>query len=341
VNNHARRLATAAIGVTACAAAATAMTAAVDAAAAASTVLSVSPAHPDRAVAAGTSYFVHSLAVVNTGDTAISAWVDPVDALTSIRTGAVYAARTVPAEGTGGWIEPGVSSVVVGAHQQTEVAFTVRVPLGASIGDHVAGIAFESKHGLSAGGTTAITTVLRSVVAVQVRVPGPASFLLTVYGASVGAVAGTSGIAVDMANTGGLLAKPHLEIVLDGPDGYHHSEGVQLDTMLPNDRITDEFLWPDTLPAGDYRLAVTEDGSGRRGTTFITSARVAAALRPAGPRPLSEVALAPPQSYPPVWILPLLGAAGAAVVIIAASLLIPRRRQPRRRRPPAPQVPPG
>jgi Bacterial protein of unknown function (DUF916) len=303
-------------------------------------VLTVSPAHPDTSVASGTAYFVYTLApggswtdevsVVNTTDSAISAWVDPVDGVTSIRTGAVYSARTVAARGAGAWVRPHVVSVTVAPHMQTTVQFTVTVPAGASVGDHLAGIAFESKQGNAS--SAGITTVLRSVVAVQVRVPGAAAFQLHVYSARLGTLSttGTSGVTLDMEDVGGLLGKAQLEISIDGPAGYHRIERVELDTMLPGDRIMDEILWPDVLGAGDYRLSVTEDGSGRHGAALVSTAHLAAAVHPSSSVTRSVAGAAPTAASNsfPAWILfgGLAGGAGAAGL---ASLLVASGRRRR------------
>jgi Bacterial protein of unknown function (DUF916) len=303
---------------------------AIAAAPAAGEVLSVSPAHPDPSVATGRSYFVHSVApgatwsdevaIANPGSTTIHAWVDAVDGITSIRTGAVYSARAVHMTGAGAWVTPGVSSVTVAPHTQTLVPFTVSVPAGAFAGDHLAGISVESKQGSSSAGTLAITTMLRSVVAVQVRVPGPADFQLHVYGATLRAVSttGTSGIALDMADAGELLGKPELAITLDGPAGYHRAQSLKLDTLLPGDRITDEILWPDALAPGDYRLSVTEDGSGRHGVPFVTGAHLASALRPWAPGRVPAVVLPLPGPTVPAWVLvaSLTGGSGLAVLVV-------------------------
>jgi Bacterial protein of unknown function (DUF916) len=336
------------LAATACVVAMAASTMPANAAAAspAGAILSVSPAHPDPLVASGNSYFVHGVApggtwtdevaVVNTGDLAINAWVDPVDGITSARTGAVYSARTIVGPGAGTWVRPHVSSVTVPAHARTIVGFTVSVPVGAHPGDHLAGIAFESKHGSSSGSSVAITTVLRSVVAVQVRVPGPADFHLRVYSATVSAVSttGTSGIALDMEDVGGLLGKPRLEIALDGPLGYHRFETLKLDTMLPGDRITDEILWPDALAAGDYRLTVTEDGSGRHGAPLVSTAHLAAALHPSAPAQTSVVTQAVAGNSFPAWVLFGGIAAGAGFtalpILIVASARRRRRSHPGR-----------
>lgn len=310
-----------------------------------SPVLSVAPAYPDPTVPTGASYFVHSVvpggtwasevAVVNTTGAAVTAWVDPVDGITSIRTGAVYASRTVARAGAALWITPSVSTIRVGALSRATVGFIVRVPKDASAGDHVGGIAFETQSpgspSAQPSGGTVVTTVLRSVVAVQVVVPGPASFQLHLYGASVRAVAstGTSGLDIDMADVGGLIGRPHLTIILSGPSGYSRSLAVQLDTMLPGDRITDEFLWPDALPAGDYRVSITEDGGGRQGIPFLAVSHLGSALRPLVPGPSAVAPIAAPSrmsTAPPVVVAAAVTCA-SAIALAVAVVMLRRRRQ--------------
>jgi hypothetical protein len=109
--------------------------------------------------------------------------------------------------------------------------------------------------------------------------------------------------------------------------GYHRTQSLTLDTMLPGDRITDEFLWPDALAPGDYRVSVTEDGSGRHGATFATTTRLAAEVHPATPALIPAVS--PPASHNgfPAWIL--LGgiAAGAGVTIPMILVIASARRR--------------
>ena len=311
---------------------------------AAGAVLSVAPATPDLTVPFGKSYFVRTaapgstwtdtIAVLNTNAVPITAWVDAVDGITSIRTGAVYTARALAALGAAAWVTPSVSSVRVAPHGRTVISFTVQVPAGATAGDHVAGIAFEDQQGTSgqaggSGGAAGITTVLRSVVAIQMRVPGPAVFLLHVFAASIhpAATAGGAAVSVDMEDVGGLLGKPRLQVVLDGPAGYHSAQTFQLDTMLPGDRITDELLWQGGLAPGDYLLSITEDGSGRRGVAFVTTSHLAAALRPSTPaqaRP--DIAAAAPGGV--LQLVVVAGAiAGVAILILGTlAAAIGRRR---------------
>jgi hypothetical protein len=130
-----------------------------------------------------------------------------------------------------------------------------------------------------------------------------------------------------MEDVGGLLGKPQLEITLDGPAGYQRSESLKLDTMLPGDRITDEILWPDALGAGDYRLSVTEDGSGRHGTAFVSTAHLEAALHPSAPSRMPIVSHAVASSTFPTWILCGGIAAGAGVTALPIAIVASARRR--------------
>jgi hypothetical protein len=118
-----------------------------------------------------------------------------------------------------------------------------------------------------------------------------------------------------------------LEISIDGPAGYHRAESLRLDTMLPGDRIIDEILWPDVLGAGEYRLSVAEDGSGRHGAALVSTAHLAAAVHPSGPVASAVAPTLAGTSFP-AWILigGLAGGAGAAGV---ASLLVASARRRR------------
>jgi hypothetical protein len=302
-------------------------------------ILSISPAYPDPSVAVGKSYFVHSVEagatwtdgveVTNTNSVTVDAWVDAVDGITSAQTGAVYSARTVAARSTGAWVKLSVSSITVPPHTHAVISFTVTVPSGASAGDHVAGIAVESRQGTILGGSVAITTVLRSVVAVQVTVPGAAPFTLAVYGANVEALAatGTAGIALDMANAGGRLDKAQLEITLEGPAGYHRLQSLGLDTMLPGDRIVDGILWLDALAPGDYRLSVVEDGAGRHGTAFVTTFHLASALIASTPGQVEPAVPTAPGPSVPMWVIIGSPAVAAGLLMLAVVMVVRRRRR--------------
>ena len=96
--------------------------------------------------------------------------------------------------------------------------------------------------------------------------------------------------------------------------------------MLPGDRIDDQLLWPDALAAGAYRLAITEDGSGRRGESFMTTAHLGAALSPLTPHavPATLTPVLGRSSTPTVGLLAAV-AAGAAMGVLV--FVVARRRR--------------
>src|SRR5579859_776455 len=117
---------------------------------------SVRPLQFNPSVPATRAYFIQTVAagkhltadavVSNLSAAPIQLLVYPVDGLTWVTSGTVYADHIDPLRKAGRWLVPAVREVNLGPHQQQAVAFTVTVPAGATPGDHVAGLAFEAAH---------------------------------------------------------------------------------------------------------------------------------------------------------------------------------------------------
>lgn len=143
------------------------------------------PANPDPNDLLSRSYFrpvltpgssiTETVTVSNTGDVPVDLYVYPVDGLTGTTSGTVYANRADPRQKAGTWLTATVSSLTVPADHVQEVPCRIDVPATAAPGDHVAGIAFENAHPTHASGFS-VTEVIREVIGVQVRVPGPGQF---------------------------------------------------------------------------------------------------------------------------------------------------------------------
>src|SRR5947207_2136563 len=99
---------------------------------------SVRPAHFDPADPATRAYFkpvvraggsyVDQVIVANNGDSPIDLFVSPVDGLTGVTSGAVYANRDQPTRKAARWIRTDVATLSVAPRAQTPIGFTVRVP---------------------------------------------------------------------------------------------------------------------------------------------------------------------------------------------------------------------
>ncbi len=228
----------------------------------------VRPAHVDPSDSSTRAYFKRSVEpggsfadqviVTNEGDVPLGLLVSAVDALTGATTGTVYANRQDPQRAAGAWLRGVQGSLTLPARTERAVAFTVKVPADATPGDHVAGIAFEETLPGATGSGFSITQVIREVVGVLVNVPGPArAFTLNIGPPAVRVSgSGSMAIAVDLGNDGQVLGKPYLWAVLDGPRGYHRDLRLQLDTILPGDRVAYLLAWPGVAPEGRVHVCV-------------------------------------------------------------------------------------
>jgi hypothetical protein len=310
----------------------------VSAAATSSGGVSAGPLHWDPSNPATRSYYISTVSpggtfsdqmrVQNPNDDSVDLIVSGVDGITAIPSGAVYANRTDPVSKWGAWVTPDVSSLTLGAHQEALVGFTVHVPADATPGDHLAGVAFENAHPTPGSGPISISNVVRTVVGVLVKVPGPAAFHMTIFGVSIQPLSNQnlSSVVVTLEDEGRLLGHPVLVVTVTGPHGYEKTVSRQLDTVLPADTIPYPFPWPDNLAAGDYTISVVGSAPEMHGTvTFSAKVHLGAPLA-AAPRAGSTVIT--PQSNPgggvalPGWVVPLVLALSLALVFLLSGAIL-------------------
>jgi hypothetical protein len=267
--------------------------------------------------------------VADTGDAPVDLYVYPVDGLTGTTSGTVYGNRSDPRQKAGLWLTAGASTLTLQPHQRQLLLFVIKVPADATPGDHVAGIAFENAHP-STGTGIAVTEVIREVLGVQMRVPGPSGFHLHLasVGFSVPPAAPAASVVVRLGDDGNRLGQPVLNVTLHGPNGFTDQITRQLDTLLPGDTIDYPIVWPHPLPAGAYSFTVSQVGAPGvvlTGTAQLSSAQPGlpkTTLAPAGPAP------SPALGQPPVathssstsgpWLL-LIAFLGGAVVFAAGA----------------------
>jgi hypothetical protein len=231
-----------------------------------------------------------------------------------------------------------VSSLTLAAHQDALVGFTVRVPANATPGDHLAGVAFENAHPTPGSGPISISDVVRTVVGVLVKVPGPAAFHLAIYGVSIQPLSNQnlSSVVVTLGDDGQLLGHPVLVVTVSGPHRYQKTVSRQLDTILQGDTIPYPFPWPDNLAAGDYTISVVGSAPELQGTVSF-SAKVHLGAPLAGV-PNAGGTVVSPQSNPsssvalPGWVIPLVLALSLALVVLLSGAILLLGRRLRRRK---------
>jgi Bacterial protein of unknown function (DUF916) len=314
---------------------------------------SVGPANPDPNDPLSRSYFRPELApgssttetvdVSNTGDAPVDLLVYPVDGLTGTTSGTVYANRADPRQKAGTWLTASVSSLTVPPHQVQTVPFRIDVPPTATPGDHVAGIAFENAHPTRASGFS-VTEVIREVIGVQVRVPGPGQFQLHIdsLGFAVPPAVPVASVIVRLGNSGNRLGQPLILVTLHGPNNYVKSVKRQLDTVLPGDTISYPLAWPTALPAGAYTITVIGGGTPPvvltgTGTLSTPQAGLPHTAPPAtvgnSGNPAPGTGSAPGTSHQAKhssssWLIVLIIAILAVAALVAGFLVIRRRRRP-------------
>jgi hypothetical protein len=293
------------------------------------------PAHFDAAVPATRAYFIHTLPrggsfrdqviVFNDGASPLTFRVYPVDGLTGATSGVVYGNRQNRLISAGRWVRLPQSIVTVPAHHQLPVAFTVQLPARVQAGVHLAGLAVEVAHPHSSGGRFSVTEVLRTVVGIEINVPGPTHAAIALHSVALAAPqsSATAGLVVSLANVGGRLCKPRLSVKLSGPGGAERVTH-QLDTILPGDTIPYPVTWPRTLGVGRYGAVVTASGCGQA-KILNGSVAVKHRLNPAGAAPAAS-ATAPAKGTP--WLLlALVGVGGIALGGVGFGLALRRGRR--------------
>lgn len=284
---------------------------------------SVRPARFDPNDPATRAYFKHTVpaggsfgarvVVSNTSDQPLELLVYPVDGLTGATSGTVFANRQDPLREAGQWVRLHVSRITVGPKSRRELPFAVKVPDGATPGDHVAGIALEGAHPRSSGGKFQVTQVIRAVVGIKVTVDGAASKALRVGGATLQPLPGTkmSSVVVNLANTGRSLCKPRLSVALAGA-GRPVTVTRRLDTVLPGDTIPYPLAWPRALGKGSYHVTATTTGCGAPSSVSTTASleQPLGGTGQSGPAPAQAAEAR--SSTPSWWAIAGVGAAGVA-----------------------------
>ena len=290
------------------------------------------PAHFDSSNPATRAYFIRTVPrggtftdqviVSNTGSKALTLRVYATDGLTGSTSGVVYGNRQDHLKGAGLWVTPAAPQVTVPANSQSTVAFTVHVPKNAAFGQHLAGLAVEDIHSGKSPGRFSVTEVLRTVVGIQLNVPGPSQSRLALRSVSIAPIQGTSypSVVVGVSNSGTNLCKPALSVSLAGPGGVQRATR-RLDTILPGDSIPYPFVWPHSLAAGTYAATITATGCGPRvtlrGTTSLGAKLVKTTVPVEAARPSSGSTI-------PWWPIALVGFGG----LVVGALFGRRRRGP-------------
>jgi hypothetical protein len=269
--------------------------------------------------------YVGVLLVSNAEKVTVHLRIYPVDGLTGVTSGAVYPTGQAPLRRDGRWLTPDLTNITIPPLSQRTLRFTARIPAGARPGDHIAAIVLENAdHPRAAHGSIAIIQVIRSAVAVEMRVAGPTHSALAATGLALRSLPGTdiASAIVNLSNTGDLLCKPRLRVSIAQGGSAAVTVTRRLDLILPGDSIPFPLAWPRPLVAGTYTMSAVATGCGPV-TSLRRSVSLGTSLRGNSPSGAVPVAAAPARASTPWLLIGLVGGVG-----VFLGWLLSRRRRP-------------
>jgi hypothetical protein len=208
--------------------------------------------------------------ITNTGDRVGTVKLFAADATTGQTSGTVYLTSGEKRHDVGAWVRLPAAQLELGPGETRIVPFTVVVPSGVAIGQHVGGIVAETAQqatGPKSKGKANVQITVRNlaIVAVQVNVPGPTVSRFSILGVHAGGRKGYQQVLVRMRNDGNVMAKPSGSITIEDSKGNQVlSQDFQLDTFLPQTTIDYPVnVTKQALDVGTYstRVKLTYGGS--------------------------------------------------------------------------------
>ena len=210
--------------------------------------------------------------------------------------------------GASEWVDYPQQTPTVLAGKELFIPFSVTVPANTAPGRYLSSVVLENlpaAAGLTTGGSS---QVVRTAMAVSVRVPGALHPAISIGAVQPIQEAGRTGFAVTLSNTGNELIKPTVELKLINSAGHQvWKKSVTMGSFYAKTSTTVQPAGSVALLAGAYTFAVTaSDTAGGLSPVSATRKLV-----------LSGVEAVAAQRVVPLWITLLGFAAVLAGSVIA------------------------
>lgn len=214
--------------------------------------------HFNFALAPGDS-IVDAIVVENFSDRTLTFHVYGADLLKAAGGGLAPAQPTATMHEAGAWITVSAPRVTVPAHSQLTDNFTLRVPAGISIGQHLGAIVVAADVGITPQGNP---IEARTALITVVTVPGvarPSAQLDSLTGSA--AASGQTGFSISLTNTGNVLLTYAGLVTIDDGSGHRVATLALTPTnayVVPGGRVPLVAAWTDTShPSEQYRAHAT------------------------------------------------------------------------------------
>ncbi len=229
------------------------------------------PVTYDSAQPATRSYFIltaqpgatllENVRVTNVGTTTGSVNVYPVSATTAQASGITYLSQNDPLRDVAAWIGIKQHILTLAPGQNQVIQLKIAVPGSAYSGQHMGGIGAQSvtPSAASGKGTLRITVLTRTIIAVQVNVPGVTTEQMKITGIKAGGSGGYQSLLVGMANTGGTMLNPNGALSIKDSQGrLLQVLPLKMGLILPDTSINYPVsVQKQALSAGDYQASLT------------------------------------------------------------------------------------
>lgn len=257
--------------------------------------------------------------------------VRPVDVSTAATGGLQYGNHSPLGEGR--WLKLAVRSVRLSGTGSEGVPFTVRVPPGASAGDHFVGIIAVDRRVLSrtasGRGSIRLRLIPRLAMTIELRLPGPRRSELALRGVKIEVAPSGASLTLGISNPANtLIAASTGSVTVSQGSTPLFSRGIELAGFVPRTAITYPVSWEGTPVEGTYRVKGELHPAGAPVIVFDRTVRFGRSairrFRAQTGRPAKE------SSGPPVTLIVALVL--ALVAVLALSVAYGRARQQIKRR---------
>jgi hypothetical protein len=197
-----------------------------------------------------------AIVVENFSDHNLTFHIYGADLLTASGGGVAPAQPTAPMREVGAWITVSRPVVTIRAHGEVTDSFTVQVPSGVSIGQHLGAVVAAADVGATPEGNP---IEARAALVTVVTVPGAAHPLATL-GALTGseATVGIVGFDITLSNTGNVLLTYAGTLTIDDRDG-HRVATLPLTPIsayvVPTGHVALTAAWKEVIPLADQYSA--------------------------------------------------------------------------------------
>lgn len=310
----------------------------------------IRPARSASESVANRGYFTHTLepgtqandvaVVVNGSSDPVNLILYAAEGITAINGSVAFGGADDEGSGPRSWLSAGVSELNLAPGDSISVPFTIRVPIDALPGDHVAGWVVEGPPKTGGSGGVELTVLERVGVAVVVRVPGPVREQLILGTMCLNQETGSHYVEMTVGNAGNVLttAVGSLRIETEDQQQVIKDVSIEMGSIVPGDTTLYRADLPAALASGDYVATTTLQQSDGRILQASTSINVAD-IYANGCLPFREVAGAGPDA--PIDAItnlvsgsdfPWLTIGLIALVLLLIALLLAREIWTRRRR---------